>query len=49
MLTFEKLEQLTKQIIDNTTPEEVQNFLDLDYEGKRLWTKKKIISLEVQA
>ncbi|HFI0119238.1 TPA: hypothetical protein ACGPB3_000148 [Streptococcus suis] len=30
-------------------PEEVQNFLDLDHEGKRLWIKNKIISLEVQA
>ncbi|MBS0687143.1 hypothetical protein [Streptococcus suis] len=49
MLTFEKLEQLAKQIIDNTTSEEAQNFLGLDYEGKRLWTKNKIISLEVQA
>ncbi|HEM3108768.1 TPA: hypothetical protein U0865_001584 [Streptococcus suis] len=49
MLTFEKLEQLAKQIIDNTTPDEAQNFLDLDYEGERLWTKNKIISLEVQA
>ncbi|HEL1930592.1 TPA: hypothetical protein TYJ02_001775 [Streptococcus suis] len=49
MLTFEKLEQLAKQIIDNTTPDEVQNFLDLDHEGERLWTKNKIISLEVQA
>ncbi|HFU4463301.1 TPA: hypothetical protein ACGO9X_000565 [Streptococcus suis] len=49
MLTFRELEQLAKQIIDNTTPEEVQNFLDLDHEGERLWTKKKIISLEVQA
>ncbi|MFI3066797.1 hypothetical protein [Streptococcus suis] len=49
MLTFEKLEQIAKQIIDNTTPDEAQNFLDLDYEGKRLWTKNKIISLEAQS
>ncbi|MDW8758787.1 hypothetical protein [Streptococcus suis] len=49
MLTFEELEQLKKQIIDNTTPDEAQNFLDLDHEGKKLWTKNKIASLEVQA
>ncbi|CYW88975.1 hypothetical protein J5568_03530 [Streptococcus suis] len=48
-MTKNQLEQLAKQIIDNTTPEETQNFLDLDHEGKRLWTKNKIISLEVQA
>ncbi|HEM5944886.1 TPA: hypothetical protein U2B00_001552 [Streptococcus suis] len=48
-MTRNKLEQLAKQIIDNTTPEEVQNFLDLDLEGKRLWIKNKIISPEVQA
>ncbi|HEM5055258.1 TPA: hypothetical protein TZS89_002070 [Streptococcus suis] len=49
MLTFRELEQIAKQIIDNTTPDEAQNFLDLDHEGKRLWTKHKIASLEVQA
>ncbi|MBY4985856.1 hypothetical protein ACTGVN_05505 [Streptococcus suis] len=49
MLTFDELEQLAKQIIDNTTPDEAQNFLDLDHEGERLWTKNKIISLEAQA
>lgn len=48
MLTSRELEQIAKQIIDNTTPEEVQNFLDLDHEGKKLWTKNKIISLEAQ-
>lgn len=49
MLTFEELEQIAKQIIDNTTPEEAQNFLDLDHEGKELWIDNKIISLEAQA
>lgn len=46
---MKKLEQIAKQIIDNTTPDEAQYFLDLDHERKRLWTKNKIISLEVQA
>lgn len=49
MLTFRELEHIAEKIIDNTTPEEVQNFLDLDLEGKRLWIKNKIISPEVQA
>ncbi|HFI0337596.1 TPA: hypothetical protein ACGOV2_002136 [Streptococcus suis] len=49
MLTFRELEHIAEKIIDNTTPEETQNFLDLDHERKRLWTKNKIISLEVQA
>ncbi|HFI0944014.1 TPA: hypothetical protein ACGO1F_000267 [Streptococcus suis] len=49
MLTFRELKQLARQIIDNTSPEEAQNFLDLDHEKKCLWTKNKLASLEVQA
>ncbi|HEM3683800.1 TPA: hypothetical protein U1D20_001267 [Streptococcus suis] len=49
MLTFRELEHIAETILKHVTPEETQNFLDLDHEGKRLWTKNKIASLEVQA
>ncbi|HFI0051513.1 TPA: hypothetical protein ACGOVU_002059 [Streptococcus suis] len=49
MLTFREFEYIAEILLKHTTPEETQDFLDLDYEGRRLWTKNKIISLEVQA
>ncbi|HHT7733446.1 TPA: hypothetical protein ACT2FU_000092 [Streptococcus suis] len=49
MLTFRELEQIAEAIRKHTTPEEMQCYLDMDHEGKRLWTKHKIASLEVQA
>ncbi|HFI0508156.1 TPA: hypothetical protein ACGOZ0_002146 [Streptococcus suis] len=49
MLTFRELEHIAEIILKHVTPEEVQNFLDMDHEGKWLWTKNKIASLEVQA
>ncbi|HHT7804454.1 TPA: hypothetical protein ACT2HZ_002078 [Streptococcus suis] len=48
MLTFEELEQIAKQIIDNTTPEETQCYLDMEHDSKLLWIKYKITNLEVQ-
>ncbi|UUM61167.1 hypothetical protein NQZ89_07185 [Streptococcus suis] len=49
MLTFRELEQIAETLLEHTTPEETQHFLDMDWENKTLWVKHKIASLEVQA
>ncbi|NQI26736.1 hypothetical protein [Streptococcus suis] len=49
MLTFRELEQIAEAILENTTPEEKQWYLDMDHENKLLWIKHKIASLEVRA
>ncbi|HFI0048506.1 TPA: hypothetical protein ACGOSV_000932 [Streptococcus suis] len=48
-MTQAELEYIAEIILKHTTPEEVQEYLNMDREGKWLWTKNKIASLEVQA
>lgn len=49
MRTFRELEQIAEILLENTTPEETQHFLDMEHHSKLLWTKHKIASLEAQA
>ncbi|HEM5201608.1 TPA: hypothetical protein ACJ51S_001557 [Streptococcus suis] len=49
MLTFRELEQIAEIILENTTSEEMQCYLDMAHDTKLLWIKHKIASLEVQA
>ncbi|MGQ7453854.1 hypothetical protein ACTGXK_10370 [Streptococcus suis] len=49
MLTFRELEHIAETILKHTTPEEIQEYLDMDHGDKLLWIKYKIASLEVQA
>lgn len=49
MLTFRELEQIAEIILEHTTPEEMQCYLDMEHDSKLLWIKYKIDSLEVQA
>ncbi|NQP33335.1 hypothetical protein HO921_02835 [Streptococcus suis] len=49
MRTFRELEQIAEAIRKHTTPDEMQNYLDMDHDTKLLWIKYKIASLEVQA
>lgn len=49
MLTLRELEHIAEAIRKHTTPEEMQNYLDMDHDTKLLWIKYKIASLEVQA
>ncbi|MGU8088235.1 hypothetical protein ACS6ZB_10745 [Streptococcus suis] len=49
MLTFRELEQIAGAILENTTSEEMQCYLDMEHDSKLLWIKYKITSLEVQA
>ncbi|HFI0215979.1 TPA: hypothetical protein ACGOVI_001165 [Streptococcus suis] len=49
MLTFRELEQIAETLLEHTTPEGTQCFLDMDHDSKLLWIKYKIASLEAQA
>ncbi|HEM3578169.1 TPA: hypothetical protein U1C15_001843 [Streptococcus suis] len=49
MLTFRELEHIAEIILKHATPEETQNFLDMNHDDRLLWIKYKIASLEVQA
>ncbi|CYT98344.1 hypothetical protein HO621_06905 [Streptococcus suis] len=49
MLTFRELEHIAETILKHTTPDEMQEYLDMDHDDKLLWIKYKIASLEVQA
>lgn len=49
MLTFRELEQIAEILLENTTSEEMQCYLDMEHDNKVLWIKRKIASLEVQA
>ncbi|HFI0400449.1 hypothetical protein V9Z56_00930 [Streptococcus suis] len=49
MLTFRELEQIAETLLEHATPEEMQNYLDMDHDTKLLWIKYKIASLEAQA
>ncbi|HFI0305134.1 TPA: hypothetical protein ACGOVM_000153 [Streptococcus suis] len=49
MLTFRELERIAETLLENTTSEEMQCYLDMDRENKLLWIKYKIASLEAQA
>ena len=49
MLTFRELKHIAETILEHTTPEEKQCYLDMEHDSKLLWIKHKITSLEVQA
>lgn len=49
MLTFRKAEQIAETILEHTTPEEMQNYLEMENGDKLQWIKHKFASLEVQA
>ncbi|HFU4448328.1 hypothetical protein ACTGWK_10230 [Streptococcus suis] len=49
MRTFRELEQIAETLLENTTSEEMQCYLDMEHDNKLLWVKHKIASLEVQA
>lgn len=48
MLTFRKAEQIAETLLEHTTSEEMQCYLDMEHDSKLLWIKHKIASLEVQ-
>lgn len=47
MLTYRELEHIAETILMHATPEEKQNFLDMNHGVRLLWIKYKIASLEV--
>ncbi len=49
MLTFRELEHIAEIILKHATPEETQNFLDMNHDDRLLWIKYKITSLEARA
>ncbi|HEM3634649.1 TPA: hypothetical protein U1C94_000068 [Streptococcus suis] len=46
-MTQAELENIAETILKHATPEETQNFLDMNHDDRMLWIKYKIASLEV--
>lgn len=49
MLIFRECKHIAETILEHTTPEEIQCYLDMEDDSRLLWITHKIASLEVQA